>query len=512
MQPQDELGENQETVATSPDGLKHAALDRSEPPAKLGIVEQAVLAIGWLSCVVLAWVPLLVGAALLGCLIILTAASYSLLRTGAFAVRDDRFADFCAFGLVAALVVMVGTLLRRLVRLQRRNVCVTGPTGQVWRVLLRREPDEKQGFLSWVPDMPALLLVTLLLVGVRIWLFRHPDASVGAITFIIATLMVLGIYWPTAVLWFGGKLAWALHRFARTGRYSAGFVSALLLMGGIYFGVSWVRVVHWAEGEVSMALSRTDVDVSVSDSAPSAAPRVLLFSLAEAFWPEQATEAGVRHLVAPLLARTSVVAPDDLAFLGWDGLAQYAQYGGFVSADEAAPPAFKLCIEKLYPAQVSRVKHLPSFRQYRLDDDSEHDALLGAVLEICQNHALRRPYDNLVQVLETAAVHAAIDIKRHHKRLVLSDDGGGSADFCPSPHDAPDRRLSAEQELARVKWSELRSVQKAIVIEKAVLELTDEEIAANHSPMTKEKVKDTYQNAIKKIRAKLLTSCPADPW
>lgn len=516
MLPKDDL-KGSSAPATSegvamPQSTSVASGSQQDPHARLGIVEHAVLGVGWLACLALAWLPLLLVVVLLGLLLVSTAASYSLLRVGAFAATDRRFLRWCVFGLVTACVVLAGAFLRRVMRPQGSHERVLGPGGRVLRVILRRPSEQQQGWPSQIPDTPSLLAFTLLLIGGHVWLSRRPSASAGTVALIVTNLVLLSIYWPAFVLWLGGRLAWALHRVARSGRYSAGFISALLLIGGLYVGVSWVRFVRWAQSEITTAMSRTDVEESVSDSAPGLAPRAFLFSLAEAFWPEQATDAGVRHLVAPLLARTTTVAPDELARLGWDGLAQYAQYGGFVSADEAAPPAFKLCIETLYPAQVSRVKRLPSFRQFRLDDDSEHDVLLGAVLEICENHALRKPYDNLVQVLERAAVNAAIDTKRRNQRIVISDENSGYFDRCPNPYDAPDHRLSIEQELARVKWSELRPVQKAIIIEKAVLELEDDEIAANHSPMTKGQVKDAYQNSIKKIRSKLVASCPADRW
>ena len=123
---------------------------------------------------------------------------------------------------------------------------------------------------------------------------------------------------------------------------------------------------------------------------------------------------------------------------------------------------------------------------------------------------MRTPYDDLVQVLERAAVNAAIDITRRNKRIVLSDEEATYFERCPNRFEAPDHRLAVEQELARVKWSELRPIQKAIILEKAVLELDDDEIAAHHSPMTKVQVKNTYQNSIQKIRNKLVTACPSE--
>jgi len=512
--PEQSAGPSEAVNSSAPtaDKLSPAAdsLSPSNRWSQLGFVEHAVLAVGWLSCVVLAWVPLVVAVLLLGLVVVSMIGSYSLLRVGGFAATDQRFLQCCVLGLIAAAVVMVGVLLRYVFRPKGSRERVFGPGGRVLRAILHKPTENPKGVLSQIPDASSMLVTTLLIVSAHVWLVHRPVASAGAVALIIANLLVWSLYWSVGVFRLGGQLAWGLHRLARSGRYVAGFISALLLVSGVYIGWSWVHFIDWAKGQASTAMERTDVEESVSATAPPLAPRTFLFSIAESFWPELATDAGVRHLIVPLLVKTETVSPDEVALLIWDGLPRYAQYGGFVSADEAAAPAFKLCIEKLYPGQVSRVKKLPSFRQYRLDDDSEHDALLGAVLAICENHAMRTPYDDLVRVLERAAVNAAIDITRRNKRIVLSDEDAGYFERCPNRFEAPDHRLAAEQELARVKWSELRPIQKAIILEKAVLELDDDEIAAHHSPMTKRQVKNAYQNSIRKIQEKLITTCPSE--
>lgn len=494
-----------DNLSTAPDSISP-----SNRASQLGFMEHVVLAVGWLSCVVLAWVPLVVAVLLVGLVAGSMLASYSLLLIGGFAATDQRFLRWCVFGLVSAAIVLSGALLRHVFRPQGRRERVFGPGGRVLRAILHKPAEKPNGVLSQIPDASSVFFGTVLIVGAHIWLVRRPVASAGSVALIIANLLLWSFYWAEGVLVLAGRLAWGLHRLARSGRYIAGFISALLLVAGVYVGWSWLHLIGWAKDQATTAMARTDVKESVGTTTPPLAPRTFLFSVAESFWPELATDAGVRHLIAPLLFRTATVSPEEVALLTWDGLPHYAQYGGFVSADEAAAPAFKLCIEKLYPGQVSRVKKLPSFRQYRLDDDSEHDALLGAVLAICENHAMRTPYDDLVQVLERAAVNAAIDITRRNKRIVLSDEDAGYFERCPNRFEAPDHRLAVEQELARVKWSELRPIQKVIIIEKAVLELDDDEIAAHHSPMTKVQVKNTYQNSIQKIRSKLVTACPSE--
>ncbi len=68
--------------------------------SSLTLWSMQVLAVGWLSCVVLAWVPLVVAVLLIGLVEArLNAGSYSLLRIGGFAPTDQRFLRWCVFGI-----------------------------------------------------------------------------------------------------------------------------------------------------------------------------------------------------------------------------------------------------------------------------------------------------------------------------------------------------------------------------------------------------------------------------
>ncbi len=489
---------------------------KSEPMPSSGpqldAVARLLLIAGWLGSLIFAWLPILLAISGAGLLLLWTGISYAFLRVGAFTVPDSRFMAWTVAGLALAGLSIVGAVLRRILRPREQRERLIGPGGRVLRILLRQPTPPLRGALDYLPDAWSMIgLLALVTLGVSL-LWRHPGGGPVSGTIVSANLALLSVYLLFWVLWLGWRVARGLYRFAMATEYRAGVVTTLLLVVCVSTAGSWVRLNRDSGEDIAVPEAATDLATKEVASTPDAAVRTMLFGLTEVTWPEAATREGVRHLIAPLLAQTAHPPPEELVRADTDGLPRLAQYGGFVSADEAASPAFKFCIDKLYPDQVSRVKRLPSFRSFRLDDDTEHDVLLGAVLKICENHAFRNPYDDLPLVLERAAVNGAIDSKRHRRREVTSyDPDAHMGQVCPIPSERPDRRLIAEQELARVNWLGITSLQKAIVIEKAVLGYEDDEIAANHPPMTPKQVKDTYQNTLKKIRNKLTDICPLPP-
>lgn len=484
-----------------------AVSSRQSIRAQLDVSARALLGAGWLGFIILLWLPLLLAAAGIGLLLVWIAASYALLQCGGFTAPDGKFLKGLVLGAAYAIAVGIGMTLRALSRPKDQRERLIGPGGRVLRVILGRQPPPLARHAEWFPDAPVLFVGAAFVVVSQALIFRRPSAGSLTISLILACLFYISLTWAAWWLWQGGRLGWAMYRFARRTEYRAGLLSGLFLVGSLAAGGLW-----WSafDSELAEFVAQPEFETlhdAVAEAAPNTVVRRLLFGTAEVLWSEPATKQGVWRLVGPLVDRTAHENPDELVWISMDGLPRLAQFGGFVSADEAAAPAFTLCVNKLFPGEVSRVKKLPSFTSFRLDDDAEHDVLLGAVLQICENHAFRRPYENLGHVLERAAVNGAIDIKRRGKRVVVSDPEEGYFDRCPSPYDAPDRRIAAEQELARVKWSELKPLQKAVILEKAVLELDDEEIAANHN-MSRDRAKNTYQNSIKKIRTKLLAACP----
>ena len=58
-----------------------------------------------------------------------------------------------------------------------------------------------------------------------------------------------------------------------------------------------------------------------------------------------------------------------------------------------------------------------------------------------------------------------------------------------------------------VRWCELSRLQRTVIVQKAILEMSDVEIADLHTGMSPARAKDTYQNARKKVRDKLSLAC-----
>jgi hypothetical protein len=322
-------------------------------------------------------------------------------------------------------------------------------------------------------------------------------------------LALSSLYWVLIVLGQGLRMALFVYRFARSSEYRAGAVTVLLFCigsaaaaAGAWLGEDAIADLP-APSEAGALLRQT------VGTAPAATLRSALFGLSERFWPEAATREGVRHLLAPLLAETAHPSPSELSWIDSDGRLRLSQLGAAGSVPAVPGATWQACIAELYPAKVSRVKQLPAFGAQRLDDDTEHDVLLGAVLQICTNHTLRSQYAELSRVLERAAVSSALNVGHHRGREVIAHDPAAQmGQLCPLPAEHPDRRLAAEQELAGVGWRGLTALQKSILIEKAVLRYDDTEIAGHHPPLRAGQVTDAYQNSINKLRSKLSEVCP----
>jgi len=504
---------NEPVVVTAETANDPPIQSESEPPlAATSLVRvpsdvraRLFLGASWLGFVGLVWLPVLL--TLLGSALLLLAclASYALLCSGAFAATDESFETGVSLGLAMAAAVAVGSVLRLVLSPKEDRERVISPGGRILRVVRRSSTETQPGLVRWLPERATLVLVAALFVMAQAWLFRWPNAGPGTVGLVVGSLASLSLLVVTKILLPGGRAAWELYRFACRSEYCAGLLSGLFLVGSLGAGrVCW-RNAHKIESALTVQAEQ-ESSIGPRSFTASGRIRAALFHSSEVLWPQRATQEGARRIIAPLLARTAHVSAYELSWVSVDGLPRLVQYGGFVVVDKAVEPPFEVCVKTLFPSEVARVKELPTFRSFRLDSDTAHDVLLGAVLQVCENHAFRRAYDNVAQVLERAVLNGAIDVTRRRKRVVTGTQDEGYFDRCPSPFEAPDQRMAAEQELARVKWSELKDLQKAVILEKAVLELDDVEIAANHH-MSPSRAKDTYQNAIKKIRSKLVSAC-----
>lgn len=474
---------------------------------RLGIWAGGCLAITWLGSLILAWLPILLASAGLGLIALWCGVGYAFLSVGAFAAADAQFASWITAGLGLAGLSLFGAVLRRL--LSPRGLRRAGPGGRFLRFLSRRALPRRVSLIDDLPDYWLVLVLAGLVSAAVTYLWRHPEGGLVSGTLLGASLALSSLYWVLLVLGQGLRIALFVYRFARSSEYRAGAVTALLFcIGSAAAGASaWLgedAIAELPAPSEAGALLRQTVG-----TAPAATLRSALFGLSERSWPEAATREGVRHLLAPLLAETAHPSPSELSWVDSDGRLRFSQLGGAASVPAAPGAEWQACIAALYPAKVSRVKQLPAFGSQGLDDDTEHDLLLGAMLRSCTTHALRSQYADLPRVLERAVLSSALSVKQRRGREVIAHDPAAQmGQLCPLPAEHPDRRLAAEQELAGVGWRGLTALQKSILLEKAVLRYDDVEIAGHHPPLSAGQVKDAYQNSLNKLRSKLSEACP----
>lgn len=141
------------------------------------------------------------------------------------------------------------------------------------------------------------------------------------------------------------------------------------------------------------------------------------------------------------------------------------------------------------------------------------------MLSICENYEARS-YRNLEAAYFLAVGRSAkkrVDPNRKYRREVSSSslgsmfaDCGEPTDFietCPGWGSTPEEDTARWEEISMVKWCQLSRLQRTVILQKAVLGMTDAEIADLHTGMSSAKAKDTYQNTRRKIREKLSGSC-----
>jgi hypothetical protein len=378
--------------------------------------------------------------------------------------------------------------------------------------------------LSWIPDAATLLLITFVVVrglewGGNRWL---PDALSCAL--VLACIYLFCLYAPLWMgrLWIG--LFRALFRFSRRTGFRAGAVTIALLalVGTTVF--SEARSLPTApspsvraSGEIQRAQSASQVQ------------RELLFDLAEDLWPEQAFMSGVRRFLSPLFeaardpydSQLSLWLPSERAHL-------LAMSDGIVGIEGAreVKEAFDECVQFLYPGITSRAEKSIVSSYHQLKRVDGYDIALDVLLRICNNHSAESPYPNLEAAYWKAIGREAnkrVDPTRRYRREVgesalgspgVDCDAGdpGFIERCPSPWDSPEERAATLEELAQIRWQELNRLQCTVILQKAVLGWSDDEIAAAHSGMDAARARYTYQNARRKIRDKLAGSCRRSPF
>lgn len=449
-------------------------------------------------------------------------ASYALLHSGGLALTDASFRLAMGAGAGLATLCVVGTFARWVTGRLRRGVerqRVIGPGGRVLRVLhvSTKEP-VTHPVLSWIPDAATLLLITFVVVrglewGGNRWI---PDGLSCAL--VLASLYLFCLYAPLWLARFWIGLFRALFRFARRTGFRAGAVTVALmaLVGSVMYRTA-----------ASAPRTRPPLNIPRElEAAQTAAgvQRELLFWIADTRWPEDAFVAGVRRFLSPLFeaARDPYDAQLGLR-LSQEHTTLLAMSDGIIGVEGAGDTkeAFDKCVETLYPGVTSRAEKRIVSSYHQLKRADGYDIALEVLLRICNNHSSRSPYEKLEAAYWLAIGREAnkrVDPSRRYRREIgesalgspgVDCDSGdpGYIERCPSPWDSPEERAAALEELAQIRWQDLTRLQCTVILQKAVLGWSDDEIAAAHSGMNAARAKDTYQNARRKIREKLAGSC-----
>lgn len=496
--------------------------------AALGVGEKLLLVTSFVLFAVFFLAQAWAGGTLASWAVIWVLASFALLHSGGLALTESAFGLAMAAGAGLAGLCMFGTFARWVAGRLRRGVerqRVIGPGGRVLRVLHvpSKEP-ATHPVLSWIPDAATLLLITFVVVRLLEWGGNRwlPDALSCAL--VLACLYLFCLYAPLwlARLWIG--LFRGLFRFARRTGFRAGAVTVALLalVGTTVFSEARslptgsspsVR----ASGELQRAQTASQIQ------------RELLFDLADTIWPEQAFVSGVRRYLAPLFDAARDPYDAQLGF--WhrpDRSVLLAMSDGIVGVEgtRGVKETFDECVQALYPGVTSRAEKRIVSSYHQLKRADGYDIALDVLLRICNNHSENGPYPKLEAAYWLAIGREAnkrVDPTRRYRREVgesalgspgVDCDAGdpGFIERCPSPWDSPEERAATLEELAQIRWQELNRLQCTVILQKAVLGWSDEEIAAAHSGMDTARAKDTYQNARRKIRQKLSGGCSRSPY
>jgi DNA-directed RNA polymerase specialized sigma24 family protein len=298
---------------------------------------------------------------------------------------------------------------------------------------------------------------------------------------------------------------------------------------GALFGVAAEHPGNRLRAVAGSDADEVDQHFSQIEKAQSLADfhRRAFIETAQAWWPEQAFDAEIRHFLLPLFdaarnpydghgTEVSYHSP-----LDWGRLFSWSQVQAAWAQD--GQDVFAECVKALYPSNVGKAARSVR-RNYRLSDDDSDDVALGALLSICKNYGTRA-YPNLLGAYFLTVGRDAkkrVDPNRKYRREVTSSalgsmftDCGEPADFvesCPSPWASPEEQAAQWEEISLVKWCDLSRLQRTVILQKAILGMSDEEISNLHTGMRPVDAKNTYQNARRKVRDELASACQDRRW
>lgn len=321
---------------------------------------------------------------------------------------------------------------------------------------------------------------------------RHPFASAsGGLVMALAFVLLCGWhpspYFPyplativvlTSAYWFGLVGAFAIVRlamvvwrplkaWASTTEWRAGFLTASLLLAG--GGGYWMLTTQWYAAPLHAIQARLEIDDPDLDTT------VLAREL-----DELCLAAGE---LEPVLAQSST-APA-CAFL------------------DKGTRRMDRCFSGLMKEQVPQAKQ--QLRSSRLNDYDLEDAIMKALLATCTREP---PPDNLAAYFFTVARNQIRQMAQRAQRTVPCDQLDQIAAPC-SASEPPEIR---ELKLARL-WDEAfchLDADKAQIVRRRLEQDESFREIGEHLSIPETRAKDTFHNAMRKLRTKALVSCDID--
>jgi DNA-directed RNA polymerase specialized sigma24 family protein len=457
--------------------------------------------VAWLLGLVVNVVPVLGGLVVMALWLVYLAAGYCMLNSGGFEGGSTWFAVcfYAGCGLAA--------------------LCTCGAAA-FWYEARRAGPSIGWlARLTWIVDYALLggLFVFVVLLGEwgrNLWL---PDAASLVVN--VAFFAALGVSIPVWLVRAAWRLSAYLLRLTRKSDFIAGALTVLFVLPWSY----WIWDA-WPKDPVphpEVEAFEEDLDDAFdSEGGFADTSRALLLAGARLMAPDEALVADVRHRLQGWFERVreAHAASSESAARPWGAAwrTALADVFGIRTAwaqDDVDRTLFAECTGGLFP--TLQQKAWRSCRStFRFAPDECTDITLDALMRVCTKYGQRWPIDDLPAYYRASVNKRALKRKtraREHTEASLAPaslecDDVGYAERCPSPWASQEEQLATQEELGLFRWCQMDERQRVIIVQKAVLGYSDDELAREHD-LTRSQAKDIYQNARRKLAKSLSAPC-----
>jgi DNA-directed RNA polymerase specialized sigma24 family protein len=479
--------------------------------APLGGGARVALALAWLTWVgglLLPFVAIVlvswVGAAFV-------AASAALLRGDGFTLP---MATFNRISGVVFWVALAGWVRQLLLwasppprQARQREI---GPGGRVLRRIPVPQADLPQSVTArlacWLPT-PIMFVAPYCIVGLVMGKWLHVRIPVSwTHALVLAPLYFLigyGGLWILRGTWW---IAGGVYRFAGRSAYRAGAMTVLLGLLGAPVTIALVL----GPARSTPAPSPDELGDLGEVSDTQALVHLALYEIAALRQPREAIRQDVARFLAPLLdqARAERSGPLARAPSPWESHTLLAGLGGAGLEGDDVDNRFRKCMSQLWPEEFQKaVRKVRTFR--RIARDERYDVAMSVLIDVCDTY-MKEDIQRLPEYFWLATKRRAVDWYR--KARYVTCDGVETRAVCPVPGDSPEEQAIKSLGLAQIQWCELQPREKALILEKHVLDAKYEEIAAQYPGMTPTGAKNATNNTMKRIREKLGGECLKDKW